>query len=103
MEIKRFEKIENNNDYYYLKCADIILDVFGDFLTISDVKFLDDVEYNFQCVVRSISKESYSVFKMLFDIIDKHSNDFIYSNSECFAKIVNINDFCDEIKNIEIL
>lgn len=102
MKIKRFDNIFENNIDYYVSCSDSIYDVFGDTLTISNVQFLEDVEYNFQCVVRTITKESYATFKILFDLIEKNSSDFIVSNSKCYAKIINIEAFCTEIKSIKL-
>lgn len=100
MKIKKFESV--NNDFDYNKCSNLILDVFGDNLNISNIKFLGDFEYNFQCSVVSINRESFNAFKILFNIIDKNSSDFIFSNNECFAKINNIEDFCNEIKIVKL-
>lgn len=98
MKIKKFESNLNRN----IECSDLILDIFGDMLSISNIKFLDDVEYNFQCKISSITDKSYNNFKVLFDVIKKNSNDFIITGTECFAKIYDVDNFCDDIRNVKI-
>lgn len=101
MKIKNFENVNSNVDYY-IESSNLILNVFDDFLSISSVRFLEDFEYNFKCVIRIVTSESYLTFKILFDIIEKHSSHFMFTDNECYAKINNIKDFCNEIKNVKL-
>jgi hypothetical protein len=102
MKIKRFDKVLEGIEDFKV-CEEHILDIFGDILTISKVKISEDVEYNFQCSVHSVTEKSYYAFKILFDLIEKNSINFIYNGNECYAKIENIIEFCSEIENINKL